>query len=318
VDADGAIRDVNPAAEEMFGYRRDELLGQTVEILVPARSRAAHKHQRDAYIENPRSRPMGIGMELTGRRKDESEFPVEISLSPMPAEDGNHVIAIVHDVSERKRLRAFGVGAMRAAEEERQRIARELHDDTAQRLAALLVQLRLATRVPEIQREALLEEVRSGIEATADSVRRIARNLRPPALEELGVMGAIRTHARSLTEAFGLGVEIEAPRWDKRPAPEVELAIYRVVQEALANIVRHAHAKRAHVTIALKESTVEVQISDEGRGFDPTAVDRQGRGLGLLGMHERARNVGGELTVESAPGGGTRICVRLPMEAQAG
>lgn len=319
VDAEGAIRDLNPAAERMFGYDRDQLLGQRVEILVPVRSRPAHRDQREEYSAHPRARPMGIGMELTGRRKDGGEFPLEISLSPLRLGGDTQVIAVVYDVTERQRLRAFGAGALRAAEEERQRIARELHDDTAQRLAALLIRLQVATRVSRpSEREALLEEVREGLEEAADSVRRIARNLRPPVLDEVGVVEAIRTHARSLSEAHGLAIEVDSPRPEPRLAPERELALYRIVQEALSNVVRHAGADRASVTFTPADATLGVEIVDDGRGFDPVAVEREARGLGLLGMRERARYAGGEMEIDSAPGAGSHLRLRLPLEARHG
>jgi PAS domain S-box-containing protein len=319
VDSEGVIRDLNPAALRMFGYEQDELIGQRVEVLVPERSRAAHRGDRLAYTEHPHPRPMGIGMELSGRRKDGSEFPVEISLSPVPGDDASLVIAIVRDVTERKRLRAFGVGALRATEEERQRIARELHDDTAQRLAALLVRFQLARRAAgDTERETMLEEIREGIEEAADSVRRIARNLRPPVLDEAGIVGAIRAHARALREAYDLEVVVHAPRPQPQLVADVELALYRIVQEALANVVRHAGSTSARVSLACVDGLLEVTVADEGRGFDPTAVEREVQGMGLLGMRERARNAGGELTVESAPGAGSRVRVRLPIEERRG
>jgi PAS domain S-box-containing protein len=318
-DAEGTIRDLNPAALRMFGYEPDELIGERIEVLVPERLRAVHRREREAFVERPHARPMGIGMELSGRRKDGSEFPVEISLSPIQTDETSHVIAIVHDVTERKRLRAFGAGALRAAEEERQRIARELHDDTAQRLAALLVRFQLATRTGEAaDRERMLQEIREGIEAAADSVRQIARNLRPPVLDEVGVVGAIRAHVRTLREAYDVEAEVDAPRREPRLAADVELALYRIVQEALANVVRHAGARRARVTFAVADGALEVSVTDDGLGFDLGAVEREARGLGLLGMRERARNAGGELAIESAPGAGTRVRIRLPVEGRDG
>ncbi len=319
VDAEGAIRDLNPAAERMFGYDRAELLGLPIETLVPDRSRGIHRAEREAYARDPHARPMGIGLELAGRRKDGSEFPVEISLSPMAAGAAQHVVAAVRDVTERQRLRAFGVGALRAAEEERQRIARELHDDTAQRLATLLVRLQLAMRVGRpADRDAMLGDIRAGIEDAADSVRRIARNLRPPALDEVGVVGAIRMHARSLRESYGLAVEVEAQGEEPHLVPDIQLAMYRIVQEALSNVVRHSGAQAARAAFAITDHVMQVTVEDQGRGFDPRAIEREGRGLGLLGMRERARFAGAKLTIDSTPGGGTRVVLRLPVEERHG
>lgn len=309
------IRDLNPAAERMFGYGRDDLLGEEIEILVPDRLRSVHVEERAGYMARPHPRPMGIGLELWGRRRDGSEFPVEISLSPMNTHEGTHVIAIVADQTERRRLRAFGVSALSAAEEERQRIARELHDDTAQRLAALLMRMQLMGRArTPAERDASLAEVRQGVEEAANSVRRIAQNLRPPVLDEVGVVGAIRAHARSLREAYGLEIEVEAPHSEPRLPQHLELALYRVVQEALSNVVRHAGSPRASVSIAVLGHVVDITVVDEGRGFDAEAVEREERGLGLLGMRERVRNAGGRLEIESAPGAGTRVRIQFPLE----
>lgn len=314
VDEEGRIRDVNPQAERFFGHEREELLGAEIERLVPERTRDLHRGQRQAYMAAPHARPMGIGLELKGRRNDGSEFPVEISLSPMPTADGQFIIAMVRDMTERNRLRTFGAGALQAAEDERQRIARELHDDTAQRLAALLMRLRVLRGVEEAKRrEELLDDLRDELLETADAIRRIARGLRPPALEEMGIVTAIRSLARSVLETHGLEVEIDAPFPDPRLRPEAELALYRIVQEALSNVVRHAEASRARVSFVLDDAAVVALVEDDGCGFDPgNGREQGGGGLGLLGMGERARHVGGRVDIESAHGRGTRVRVEIP------
>jgi two-component system sensor histidine kinase UhpB len=314
VGSDGRIQDLNPQTEAMFGYRREELLGQEIEILVPKESREIHRGERAGYTEDAHVRPMGIGLQLTGRRKDGSEFPVEICLSPMNGGEGASVIAMVRDVTERNRLRAFGVSALRAAEDERQRIARELHDDTAQRLAALLVRLRVLGRTEDgEERDRQLEEVRDEIQESAESVRRIARGLRPPILDEGGVIGAIRSHLKDLEEAYAIDMQLAVPNAPPRLNSDSELALYRIVQEAMANVVRHAGASFARVEVTAVNGRVVATVEDDGRGFDPTTSIQKGRGLGLVGMRERARNAGGQLMIDSEPGKGTRIQVDMPI-----
>ncbi|HEY7471191.1 MAG TPA: PAS domain S-box protein [Gemmatimonadota bacterium] len=320
VDSEGSIVDVNPQALTMFGYEREDLMGRGIEILVPAAHREKHVSQRVAYMAHPRTRPMGIGMELQGRRRDGSEFPVEISLSPMAAGAARHVISIIRDVSERKRLRAFGADALRAAEEERQRIARELHDDTAQRLAGLMLLLKVAGQIEDREeRELRMEQIRGEIADAADGVRRIARGLRPPALDEMGLSAALDSLVRSLRRGIHPDIELVLERTGgRRLDADAELALYRIVQEALANAVRHAGASRIRVSLRADDDAVSAEIDDDGRGL---AADRGDGddvpGMGLVGMRERARNAGGALEIDSAPGAGTRVRVVLPFRRRS-
>lgn len=319
VDANGAILDVNTCALKMFGYEREELVGRTIEMLVPSRLREVHVFEREGFMTEPRARPMGMGLELKGSRKDGSEFPVEISLSPMAVGEERHVISIVRDVTERRKLRAFGAGALRAAEEERQRIARELHDDTAQRLAGLMLLLKVASQIEDRgERERRIEQVREEIAETAEAVRRIARGLRPPVLDEVGLPAALDLLVRSLRRAHSLDIELSAERTGIRLDPDAELALYRIIQEALSNAVRHAGASRIVVTLRADDREMRAEVEDDGRGF---AIDRdygdEFQGLGLVGMRERARNAGGALEINSAPGTGTRVRVEIPVKRRS-
>jgi PAS domain S-box-containing protein len=313
VDGSGVIREVNAAAEDIFGYPADELTGQSVDLLVPEAVRDLHASHRSHYMEDPHPRPMGIGMELRGRRKDGSDFPVEISLSPLDFGEGRAlVIATVRDVTQRRRLRDFSAGALRASEDERRRIARELHDDTAQRLASLLVQLRLLERADEEDRERLFEELRRQLVEAADSVRQIARALRPPELEDSGVALALRAHARSLQERTGLQVELAIEPVDHLLGRDSQLVLYRIVQEALSNVLRHAGVSSALVQVRSENDLVVALVEDQGLGFEAGRPQTL-QGLGVLGMQERATMVGGDVRVESSPGQGTRVLVRIPV-----
>lgn len=315
-DGSGQILVVNRQTEALFGYSRAELLGRSVDELLPERFRQVHAAHCMGYRTEPRTRPMGAGISLFGRRKDGTEFPVEISLSPMTVGESRQVISIIRDVTERRRLQAFGAEALRAAEEERQRIARELHDDTAQRLAGLMLMLRVAGQIEDREeRERRIEQVREEIAETADAVRRIARGLRPPALDEVGLAAALESLVSSLRLAHSLNIEMTADRPRDRLEADAELALYRIVQEALSNAVRHSGASRVAVSLQTEDGMVRAEVEDDGRGF---AVDRaygdEGQGLGMVGMRERARNAGGSLDIDSAPGAGTRVRVELPLK----
>lgn len=315
VDRSGRIVELNPTVERLFGFSRDELLGRPVERLVPEAAREAHVGHRERFHADPHSRPMGIGMELRGRRKDGSVFPVEISLSNLSTSEETLVIATVRDISDRKRLRDFGAGALRAAEDERERIARELHDETAQRIATLLVQLRVWERRGVGAKAAdHIEHLRDELKECAEGVRRIARGLRPPELEDAGLVAAIRSHLRTLEDTGEAELSFEADAVDPLLVPDARLVVYRVVQEAVSNALRHADCARIRVTVAERRGDVYAEVEDDGRGFDPRFAKGEGHeGLGLLGMRERATMVGGSLLVESSPGGGgTRIRLRVP------
>jgi PAS domain S-box-containing protein len=311
----GEILDANPCALEMFGYEREALVGRAVEALVPSRLRETHVAERGTYMSAPRARPMGIGLELRGCRSDGTEFPVEISLSPLTVGAERHVICVVRDVTERRELRAFGAGALRAAEEERQRIARELHDDTAQRLAGLMLLLRAASRIEDREeRDLRIERVREEIAETAEGVRRIARGLRPPALDDVGLASALDSLVRSLSRAHGLDIELAVERVGERLDADAELALYRIVQEALTNAIRHSGASRIVVSLDADGLALRAAVQDDGRGFVPERdYSEAGRGLGLVGMRERARHAGGRLEIASAPERGTRVSAELPL-----
>jgi PAS domain S-box-containing protein len=311
----GEILDANPCVLKMFGYEREALVGRAVEALVPSRLHETHLAERGSYMSAPRARPMGIGLELSGCRRDGSEFPVEISLSPMAMGGERHVICVVRDVTERLQLRAFGASALRAAEEERQRIARELHDDTAQRLAGLMLLLRAAQKIEDREeRDQRIERVREEIAATAEGVRRIARGLRPPVLDEVGLVSALDSLVRSLGRAHSLDIELAVERVGERLDADAELALYRIVQEALTNAIRHSGASRIVVSLDGDGLALRASVEDDGRGFVPERdYGEAGRGLGLVGMRERARNAGGRLEIASARDGGTRVSAELPL-----
>jgi len=315
VDTSGRICDLNPRAERLFGYDREEILDAPVETLVPESLRELHRGERRGYVEDPTPRPMGVGMELRARRKDGEHLPVEISLSPLEGPGGSLVIATVRDISERKRLREFGAGALRAAEEERRRIARELHDDAAQRVSGLQLRLQAARVARDPGRRArLLDEAREELVACAEAIRRIARGLRPSALQEASFEAAVRAHLRDRLGDSALETRLDLQPVDDLLGEDEKLVLYRIFQEAVSNALRHAGADRLEVSVRRESNGVTLRVRDDGRGFeisDGGTPSGSGAGLGLIGMRERAGLVGGELRIESAPGTGTEVRLRM-------
>jgi two-component system, NarL family, sensor histidine kinase UhpB len=213
----------------------------------------------------------------------------------------------------RQRLRDIASHALRAQEEERRRIARELHDGTAQTLAALRVRLRVARSLEDTGAQAqLLERISADLGEATEELRRIAQGLRPPALDMLGLAPAIESYARGIGETTGLAVQAELLPVEGLLTPEAELALYRIVQEALSNVARHAQAGTVRVRLSRGDRAVTALIEDDGRGFGVTAEMTNG-GLGLSGMQERAAYVGGAVDIESEPGRGARVRATIPV-----
>ena len=219
----------------------------------------------------------------------------------------------VRDGTEYRRGKNCAEGALRASEEERQRIARELHDDTAQRLATLILRVRrLAEEQDHAARGLLWQEVRAEIVEAAEGVQRMARGLRPPEIEEIGLALAVRAHVRSLREASGFSVEADLDAVDPHLDITSKLALYRIIQEALSNARRHADTDQAWVRLFVEDGSVVAEVEDKGRGFAMADATERGGGLGLVGMQERATMIGGRLIIDSVPGAGTRVRVAVP------
>jgi signal transduction histidine kinase len=217
--------------------------------------------------------------------------------------------AVAVDLSQRVARDALR-RAIEAQEAERRRLARELHDETGQALTSMLLGLAAVERADdenELRRG--LGELRELVVATLQDVRRLAVELRPKALDDFGLVPALRRLGQSISETGELDVQVEALLGDRRLVPEAETAIYRFVQEALTNVIRHASARHVSVLLNRKNDAVSVVIDDDGVGFDAATAHS---GVGLLGMRERVELLDGRLTVESTPGTGTTLILDLP------
>jgi signal transduction histidine kinase len=204
---------------------------------------------------------------------------------------------------------------VRAQEDERRAIARELHDDVGQVLAAIKVELALAQRKIEASGGSAqsLEPARAIADRALHSVRDLSHLLHPDLLDELGLAAAINSHLRAFGEQFEVHVDLLHDLGDARMTPDTEIAAYRIVQEALTNVAKHAAAKNCHVYLHRLSHTLLVTVDDDGRGFDPDSRDgRRNAGLGLIAIRERVANLNGTLRVESSIGRGTRVTVELP------
>ncbi len=217
--------------------------------------------------------------------------------------------AVAVDLSERVARDALR-RVVEAQELERRRLARELHDQTGQELTSVLLGLKAVEEAKsDAERAKALAAVREQVVETLHDVRRLAVELRPKALDDFGLAAALERLRDTFSEQTGMRVDLESRIRDRLP-PDVETALYRIVQEALTNIVKHAQANAVSIVLARKAGAVTALIEDDGRGFNH---DGSGEGLGLLGMGERLALLGGRLKVESRPGAGTTIVAEVPL-----
>ncbi|HEX3057561.1 MAG TPA: GAF domain-containing sensor histidine kinase [Gaiellaceae bacterium] len=199
-----------------------------------------------------------------------------------------------------------------AQEQERRRLARELHDETGQALTSILLGLRTVEEAGgEEEVRAAVAEVRELVRSTLQDVRRLAVELRPKALDDFGLVAALERLTESFTEQTGIAVGFESLLPTARLTPEIETALYRIVQESLTNIVKHAQAHNVSIVLGRKSNSVSVIVEDDGVGFDPDRPREDG--LGLIGMRERVSLIGGRLTIESRPGAGTTFIAEVPV-----
>ena len=218
------------------------------------------------------------------------------------------------------RIREMSSQVLSAHESERKRIARELHDDTAQALTSILVRLRLLERTAH-DAEVLsnVEELRELTLGALDSVRRMAMDLRPAALDDLGLVPALQAYADRFSENWSTKVTVSVDGLRRRLPGDVELVLYRVVQEALMNVAKHSGASLARVSLSRRRNEVTLGIQDNGVGFEPDDKPHSnGTGLGLFGMRERLALVGGDVQIESVKRQGTTITARVPVAGKRG
>jgi signal transduction histidine kinase len=196
---------------------------------------------------------------------------------------------------------------------ERRRLARELHDETGQALTSILLGLKaLEERSKDPASRAATEELRELVVSTLQDVRRLAVELRPSALDDFGLVAALERLAESFAEQTGISVDFQTALADERLPEEVETALYRIVQESLTNVVKHAQARRISILLARKDGAVKAVVEDDGQGFDPAVQTDDG--YGLMGMRERLALLGGRLEVESGRDGGTTIAAEVPVQ----
>jgi len=453
VNEAGEMMHVNVQAERLFGYKEEELTGQPCEMLIPERF-SLHDRLRDAYLADPKQRPMGIGLELFGLRKDGREFPVEISLTPLHTEEGLIVSCVIRDVTERKqaeelltfqaslleqvhngvitidfdnritywnpyaetlyqwksedvlgknivdllspeqlketalrniekltneghwegefnvrrkdgstisahiinvglknangepigfigistditerkqaeeerarlfeeiiaannRLEQMSYRLVALQEEERRRLARELHDE----VGGLLSSLHLAIKMTPASEEAARQHTQMAsqlVDSLIEQIRTLSLRLRPHVLDDLGLVPALRWLLKQYRKQTRIEVVFQHEiSDDTRFSPELEITAYRIIQEALTNVARHAEVDAVQVLLLREGDRLVIHVIDEGQGFEVEIARARQDSMGLSGMEERSALLGGTLTLDTAPGIGTKVTATLPLD----
>jgi PAS domain S-box-containing protein len=319
-DLNGRIVNANRAFEKLTGYSLDELVTfDATKFLAPKDVKAVQDMLRAQY----RGQPVESLIEFPLRRRDGSEAIVELMPS-LIIRNGRPigVQSIARDVTEQRRmqenLRYYVSQVLKAQESERLRIARELHDDTAQALTGVSRRLDMLSSgdldIPsEIAQR--LDELREQTDSILDGVRRFSQDLRPPVLDDLGLVPALKWLLIALEEQDGIGANTRILGEPRRLPRESELALFRIAQEALNNVRKHSHASAVELTLDFRADSIAMTVADNGNGFElpPATGDLAVSGkLGLIGMQERARLLGGTIDMESKPGEGTKVVVTVP------
>jgi len=331
VDEEQKIVLFNRAAEQVFGVRREAVIGAPLDSLLPARFRSAHGgHIASFGKTGVTSRRMGDVTTLWALRADGAEFPIEASISQASEGGATYYTVILRDVTLRKQsedelrrsqqeLRELSARVLEAREEEKTRIARELHDELGQLLTALkmdLASLRSGFTPGDTRADAKAAQMSAMLDQMVSSTRRIAADLRPLMLDDLGLADAAGWLVDDFTKRSGVRCEIRLSGGDGFAMLDgkVATAVYRALQESLTNVVRHSGAKNVWVVLGIDDEALHLEVEDDGRGISAADLAKV-RSLGLKGMRERVAYLGGSLEVARAVRGGTRLRARVPVRA---
>ena len=317
--ADRIILYANQCFARMVKYPLEKVIGSSISRFLSAEDKA----RLSPLLKRPGK--SGSKIQVMLNAGDGSRLPVQISIRPLAGNGLNSATIgmVVTDMTEARRteelLRALSNRLVQAQEAERGRVALELHDNITQLLCGLLVRSQvLADKLPASGALAKQEAIklRDILGETAAEVERISRNLRPGVLEQLGLVAVLRDTGMKFAERTGVTIKLACVQLAARLPADIELSLYRILQEALKNVEKHACA--SHVTVCLTKSdgVVQLKIKDDGAGFDPDhhpAGQKGKRSLGLLGIRERATYVGGTLKIKSSRRAGTEIAITIPL-----
>jgi len=332
IDEDQHIVLFNTAAEEVFMCSREEAIGASLSWFIPERFRGSHAAHIQRFGDaGDASRRMGAARVVMGLRRNGAEFPIEASISQTSEGNDRFYTVILRDVTERVRadealrkskeeIQNLALAASAAREQEKRRIARELHDELGQSLTALKMDVAALREAGANDNESMkrtLDSMQSLLDSTVAFARRVSSDLRPTMLDDLGLTAAADWLAQNFTERTGIPCELVLDESANLDLPDpYATAIFRVLQESLTNVAKHAAATRVEATLERHDGDVILTVQDNGKGIAPGAEAKRGS-FGLVGLRERAYLLGGTVRIDSKPGRGTLVEFCLPI-ADAG
>jgi PAS domain S-box-containing protein len=312
---EGTISSWNSGAERLYGYKAEEVIGKHIDIIIPPDRREEMKNIFEMLAHGERV----DHVETIRVCRDGTPIHVELTVSPLHDDSGRVIgaSAIARNVTERKKmeesLRFLTARVLQAEDEERRRIARDLHDSTVQELALLSMNLAQLKGVNDKDKlEASLIQAHQLTNQCVQELRTLTYLLHPPLLDELGLASALKIYAEGFAQRSGITLDIDVrPAWE-RLSTQVEMALFRIAQESLSNVVKHSGSSRATIKLD-RDGEIKMDIVDQGKGIAAQESDEDVTlGVGILGMRERIKLLGGSLSVRSGPEG-TSVEARLPL-----
>ncbi len=325
VNGDGVITYVSPSAVKMLGYQPEELIGRNAFDLVHEADKDLIRNLLDLLLREP---SRSVSAEFRRRAKNGTwRWTEGVGKNLLGDPSVGAIVVNFRDVEERRAaeelLRELPIRIINAQETERRRVARDLHDSVNQILSSVKFRMEsVEERIPQKDKvlRAVVAKAKLSLENAIHEVRRISQNLRPSELDDLGVVSAVRSMCDEFQAATKIDVDLKFSRFPKSLSPEVEVTMYRIIQEALSNVAKHSEATRLTIRCAKEHSHLALQIKDNGKGTEHSDLgvgSVEGFGMGLLNMKERAAYVGGSVSIHSSLKKGMEISVQLPFGEHA-
>jgi PAS domain S-box-containing protein len=315
IDKEGLIQYANPATEQIFGYAAHEMTGRAVSFLMPSPNREEHGHHIARHLETGKRTALGTRRELTGRRKDGSTFPAELTVSQIGYL--GLFAGVLRDLSEKRRLEREVADAITL---EQERIGREIHDGIGQQLTGLnilAVSLKNELVTAGLKDTGKLDDMIRQLTSLIGDARRLSHGLAPVAVGSLGLVDALKRLTDLVNETMGVNCNFHySPTTIVLQNEPAAMQIYRIAQEAVNNALKYANATRISVDLNIAEGVLALSVSDDGKGFDFHTTEHND-GFGLRILQYRAGILGGELVIDTAPGKGTLVRLQMPYQAVA-